>query len=312
MKSADEWFDAGMAHLQLAWSADHHSELAGDLEDAVAHFDRALALRPEHAEAWAQKGLALARLDRHEEAAVALGEALRLRPGETELWLKRSGCLASLGRHVEALAACDEVLRRRPDDVEAWFRKAQMLDALRLTVDALAAWDEALRRLSFSERRFRALLARAGALERLGRRGEAGAAFQEAIEAGGRLHPMSGLHSTTFQEALREFEEARAAYHEHIQSKAGEPGTWRSAGRAFLGAKRTQESLAAYEELIRLVPDDADAWWGKAEALVQAGRREEAVPVYQEALRLRPGHLGISARLGVVLKELGGAKGRHG
>ena len=198
------------------------------------------------------------------------------------------------------------------------FRKAEMLDALGRDAHALAAWDEVLRQpdcrtinfhsrmvhvLTFDVPRLKARLSRAGALARLGRRGEAVTAYREAIEEG-----EEGLHCPAFYDALRNLEAARAAYHEHVQRKPKDPGTWRSAGHAFLCAGRIQESLEAYETMIRLAPDDAEGWQGKAEALVQSGRREESLSAFRQALSIRPDFSAASARLRVVLEEIDASK----
>lgn len=153
-----------MADMEMSWHADYQSEMKADLVNAIADFDQALALRPEHVDAWFQKGLALARL----------------------------------GRHEAALAAFEETLQRRPDDSGAWYGKAETLEALKRNAEALAAWDEVLRApecrtMNFHARqvrivtgdfrRVRARVSRANALARLGRRAEAVAAYREVIGA---------------------------------------------------------------------------------------------------------------------------------
>jgi tetratricopeptide (TPR) repeat protein len=314
MKDADACFKEGMKHIGLSWHADYHSEVVGDLEAAIGEFDRALALQPDHAEAWIQKGIALARLGQHEKAATALAEAIRLRPDDPELWLQRAGSLHGLQRHAEALAACDEALHRRPDDGEALFLRAETLDALGRDAHALSAWDEVLRRgdcrtinlhsrtmrvVTTDFRRLRARLARAANLARLGQRGEAVVAYRGLIEEN-----VDREAAQPFQASLRTLEAARSAYHAYIEEHANDPMTLKCAGNAFLCARRTSEALELYETATRLDPGDADAWLGKAAALVQAGRRAESIPAYRESLRLKPGYLASSLRLDVVLKEL--------
>lgn len=315
MKTFGEWFEKAMGHVKLSCAADSVSELRSDLEDAVAAFDQALALDPDHAQACAEKGRALARMDQHEAAAAALARAVTLAPARTEFWLEWSSALASLDRHNDALKACDEVLRREPNEPNARFRKAEMLSALGRHEDALAAWNMVLRApdnrtfdfhgrtvkvLLSDVRRQRARLSRAGALAGLGWRDESIAAYREIIESG-----EMGLQRPLFHQALRDVEPARAAYHEHLGKHAGDPRKWQLAGSDFLCAQRTNEALNAYEKMISAVPGEADAWSGKAEALMQAGRYEEALRAYRESLVLRPGHLGVLSRAGVALKKLG-------
>src|SRR4029453_6949934 len=98
MTDADACFEEGMKHVGLSRHADYHSEYVGDLEDAIACFDRALALKPDHAEAASEKGTALAALGRDAEAAETLARAIHLRPEMAQLWLRRAGALQPIGR----------------------------------------------------------------------------------------------------------------------------------------------------------------------------------------------------------------------
>jgi tetratricopeptide (TPR) repeat protein len=314
MKDADACFKEGMKRIDMSWHADYHSEVVGDLEAAIGEFDRVLALRPDHAEAWKQKGIALARLGQHENAASALAEAIRLRPDDPELWLQRAGSLHDLQRHAETLTACAEALRRRPGDGEALFLRAETLDALGRHADALSAWDEVLqqgdlrtfsfhsrpfRMLGTDARRWRARLSRAANLAALGRHDEAVAAYRQLIEENVDRHA-----AEPFQAALRTLEAARSAYRAYIEGHANDPAALKRAGNAFLCARSAAEALALFETTIRLDPRDADAWIGKAEALVQSDRRAEAADAFREALRVKPGYRAASLRLERVQREI--------
>jgi tetratricopeptide (TPR) repeat protein len=320
MSDAEACFDEGMKHIGLSHHADYHSEYVGDLEDAVACFDRALALNADHAAAWSEKGTALAILGRHEEAAAALAEAIRLRPGVAELWLESAGSLNRLGRYEEAVAACDATLRLRLGDADAMFLRAESLEALDRNAEALAAWDEVLgqgdlrtmnfhgrtvRAISNDFRRLRALLSRAAALARLERRAAAIDAYRRSIDEGAALAMSS---SEQFSAALATHDAARDAYQAYIESHADDPLVWRKAGDNFLKASRAADAMAAYERVVDLAPKDADAWIGKAEALVQSGRRTEAIAAFREALRIKPGYLAASLRLERVQKEIARAQ----
>jgi tetratricopeptide (TPR) repeat protein len=320
MNDAEACFEEGMKRIGMSQHTDYHSEYVGDLEDAIANFDKALALKPDHVDACIQKGFALARLGRHADAVIVLAKAIGFRPGDAGLWLEEAGALQRLQRHEEAVAACDETLRLRPDDAEAEFVRAGSLDALGRDLEALAAWDLVLRRgdsrtmnfhgqtvrvLTADFRRLKAYLARASALARLARRAEAIDAYRKAIDEGAAREMAA---SDDFCAALATHDEARVAYQTHIEGHAEDPLTWRRAGSDFIRAGRSADALAAYERAIHLAPGDADGWIGKAEALVQSGRRAESIEAFREALRVKPGYLAASLRLERVQKEIGRAQ----
>jgi len=302
MKDADAWFKEGLHHIGMSYSADSHSELLGDLESALAAFDQALALQPDHADSLAEKAIALARLDRHEEAAAAFAQAIGQSPENAQLRLLRARSLNRLGRHEEALVASDEVLARRAEDVEALYLRALALDALGRNEAALEAWDCFLQQpdpRSLHVHPGRARLARATALARAGRHAEALAGFLESIRDGECFRAERDFHA-----ALGTVDAAREAYAAYLASKATDPLAWIRAGQTYLRAGLVAQSLKAYETATRVAPGNADAWWGVAEAMARAGRREESIAMFDQALRLAPDYLGVKARRQVVLREM--------
>ncbi len=91
------------------------------------------------------KGMALASLDRSQEALHAYEQALRLRPDYPEAWVNKAALFGRLGAHQEALDACKEALRLQPDDSMAWRNKGVALLGLEDSKGALDAFDQSLR-----------------------------------------------------------------------------------------------------------------------------------------------------------------------
>jgi predicted O-linked N-acetylglucosamine transferase (SPINDLY family) len=87
-------------------------------DEAVASYDRALAIKPD-AETWNNRGYALQGGGRRIEALASFEKALALEPGNIPALYKRGVMLSELGRTDEALAAYDRVLAREPNHVEA-------------------------------------------------------------------------------------------------------------------------------------------------------------------------------------------------
>ena len=102
-----------MGKAQLAYYVNQY-------ETAIALCNTILEeLKPGYPEAWYNKGVALWKLGRHEEALRAWEEALRLKPDDPEVWNNKGVALDELGRREEALCAYDEALRLKPDFPEA-------------------------------------------------------------------------------------------------------------------------------------------------------------------------------------------------
>jgi O-antigen ligase len=75
----------------------------GELEQALASWQRVLVLRPQRFEARMQRGVLLARLERLPEAQAAFDSALELDPAHAPLLRNRARCFAEQGRVPEAL-----------------------------------------------------------------------------------------------------------------------------------------------------------------------------------------------------------------
>ena len=72
---------------------------------ALAHYDKVLALQPEDAAAWINRGTVLSELGRGEEALASYDHALALQPEDADVWNNRGNVLRELGRGEEALAS---------------------------------------------------------------------------------------------------------------------------------------------------------------------------------------------------------------
>jgi tetratricopeptide (TPR) repeat protein len=89
--------------------------MPGRLEEAIAHYEEAVRLKPDYAEAHSNLGNALGSLGRTRDAVAEYGEALRLRPDDARIHLGLALVLLKIpGREGEAAAQLREALRLQP------------------------------------------------------------------------------------------------------------------------------------------------------------------------------------------------------
>jgi protein O-GlcNAc transferase len=101
------------------------------LELAVQLYRDILKREPRHVEALSSQGLALQKLQRHEEALTCLAQAVQLNPGHANAQLNLGLTYQSLGQLDEARAAYQRALAIEPGHLQALFNIAKMLqDAL--------------------------------------------------------------------------------------------------------------------------------------------------------------------------------------
>lgn len=113
-------------HLQQAMKARNE----GNLDLAVAHYGKAVALDPGHAVAAYNLGTTLGTLGRHAEALLHLDHAVELDPRHRDAHFGRASALTHLGRHAEAVEALETVLEIDPEDRVARYRLALVLNVL--------------------------------------------------------------------------------------------------------------------------------------------------------------------------------------
>lgn len=116
----------------------------GKYEEALNAFDKVIEVRPDYANAWYYKGLALGGLDRNEEALKAHDKAIELNPDYANAWINRGVALDNLGRYEEALKAYDKVIGLNPDFAEAWGNKGVTLVKVGRYEEALKAYDKVI------------------------------------------------------------------------------------------------------------------------------------------------------------------------
>jgi tetratricopeptide (TPR) repeat protein len=104
-----------VAHLNLGEAL----RRTGRREEAVDHFQAAIAIRPALSEAHNNLGEILLSLHRTDEAAPHLEEAIRLQPDSAEARLNMGALFLRRARYDEAAAQYREALRLKPDYTEA-------------------------------------------------------------------------------------------------------------------------------------------------------------------------------------------------
>ena len=99
----------------------------GQLEDAVASYGRALALKPDFAEAHNNKGNTLRKLGRLEESAEAFERVLAIDPDQLKTRANFVNLKLQQGDPAAALVLCDSFLERKPGDSAALGLKSVVL-----------------------------------------------------------------------------------------------------------------------------------------------------------------------------------------
>jgi len=196
--------------------------------------NQSLAIDPNYAEAWSNRGNALNDLRRHEEALASHERSIELKPDSAKAWSNRGVALNALRRHEEALASYERAIALKPDSAEAWSNRGVALNALRRHEEALASYERAI------------------------------ALKPDYAEAWSNRGVALG--------DLQRHEEALASYERSIELKPDSAEAWFHRGNALNDLRRHEEALANYERAIALKPDYPDALYNKG--LLQLAQKD--------------------------------------
>ena len=279
------------AALQASPTADTALNLLGYAQhlqarhdEAIASFERLVAMRPQRREYWVNFGTALREADRLDEAAAAYHRAYLL--GERSAgYLFNIGLLAvARGDHDTARQAFGDAHRAQPRDAEiacnyasACWETMQVAEGL----DALAGWRE------FDGLDPVQMAALATLMMTLGNAREAGAALDQAMTAP-VLEPYAVLQLAMAFERMNRLDQARELL-ARLQSVPEEAlGPELTAARAKLAQRDKQHEVAveAYRRLVAQCPAPEMKFhhlFPLAQSLDALGRYDEAFAALLEA-----------------------------
>jgi tetratricopeptide (TPR) repeat protein len=117
----------------------------GRYQEAIESFDKALAINPDYHNAWNLRGAVLNNLGRYQEAIENYDKALAIKPDFDWAWNNRGLALDSLGRYQEAIENYNKALAIKPNYYWAWSNRGTALGKLGRYQEAIDSYDKALK-----------------------------------------------------------------------------------------------------------------------------------------------------------------------
>ncbi len=150
----------------------------GRYEEAIASYDRAVAIKSDLHEAWHDRGISLGILGRHEEAISSYDRAVAFKSDFHESYYDRGVALDNSGRYEEAVASYDRAVAIKPDEHKAWHNRGISLYNLGRCEEAITSFDRAV---AIKPDEYKAWHNRGISLGILGRHEEAITSFDRAV-----------------------------------------------------------------------------------------------------------------------------------
>lgn len=215
----------------------------GRLDEALADYDRALAMEPRLAEAHYNRGFVLFDLGRHDAAVAAFDKALALRPGDAAALNQKGVALRRLRRWDEAIKSYDAALAAAPDYAQALSNRGCAYHDLRRYKEALASFEMSLAR---DPDNAKTLNNRGITLHRMGH-----------------------------------FDAARQSYEASLKISPDDPETLTNQGVVLRDMACHAEALRAFDRAIAIDPHYANAYWNKGVSKLLLGKFDEGWRLYE-------------------------------
>ncbi len=129
----ESWFEVGLKQASL-----------GDLEKAIAGWNKVLQFNPELAEVWHNRGSALGRMGKYQESVVSFDRALEIEPNHYQAWNDRAHALYLMEKWQEAVDSWNKAISIMPNNHQFWYNRGCALEKLNLIEEAIASHEKAL------------------------------------------------------------------------------------------------------------------------------------------------------------------------
>lgn len=277
---------------------------AGDLQGAEAGYRRALAIKPDFADALDLLGLVALQSGHPEPALGLIGRALAVNPRHPAYRTHEGMTLAALGRQADAVASFERALKADGKFLDALVNLGHCLLALGRPADALKRFTRAAALAPAAP----AIRNAVGVAEmQLGHAAQAEAAFRKALSLAPDFiearHNLANFLLESGRAADAETE-GRALLAATAAHALGHADALMLLAKALTAQDRAGEAVALltpHREAARSLALDM----ALGEALVDAERLDEAVALYRDVRTKAPGTAGVAYNLGIALKALG-------
>ncbi|AOJ30153.1 tetratricopeptide repeat protein [Burkholderia metallica] len=340
-------YDAGLALMEQSLverpDASYFNNLgnmlreSGRLDDAIVHYRRAVALRPDFPEAHNNLGNALRDAREPTAAMESCARAIELRPGYAQAYNNLGNALRDLGEHEAAAASYAKAVAHQPqyadaycnlgnalhaqekfDDAADAYRRAIALqpgfrvahqglsETLRAAGDLRGAVDHAREGLDPGDADAHCVLARL--LQRIGDFDKALELLEQAV-AIDPAHAQAWAWLGDLRNQQGEYGEAVQACRHAIELDPELADAYNFLGYAYHNLNRLAAAELSYRHAIDLNPDDADAHQNLAAALFRLEKFDEAMKHTEIARELGIDPLKLQMTLGDILWAKGDLAG---
>ena len=129
----ESWFNLGLKQVS-----------AGEFNQAIASWEKALKINPNLSEAWHNRGSALGRLGEYEQAVTSFQQALTIDPQNYQAWNDCAHALYQLQQWADAVNSWSNALQITPANHLFWYNRGCGLEQLENWTEAIVSYEKSL------------------------------------------------------------------------------------------------------------------------------------------------------------------------
>lgn len=284
------------AHYNLGIAIAHR----GDLDEAVACWQRAIDLKPDFSDAYQSQGFVLQKQEKFEEAIPCYLKTLEIKPDWTETYYNLGICFSQQNKLDEAIACFQKAIQLEPAFAQAYGDWGNALLEQGKLDEAITCLQKAIQlKPAFAQ----AYCNWSDALAKQGKYNEAiasNACFLKALQ----VQPESADVYFYLGKALarqNKFYRAITCYKKALQIQPNSAEIYFDLGKALAQQGKLDEAIACYKKALQMQADSAEVYLYLGKALAQQGNLNKAIASYQNALEINPNLAEVYFDLGNAL-----------
>lgn len=303
-KAYDQLLDMVIAHgsdLHLIKLMAEASYETGRFSETKGWLDRADAMTAKDAQICYLKGNLVKEEDRYEDALRHYEAALAINP-KHDLSLFHAGiCHHMTGAPKEAMRYYDRAKRQQLQNPDLYYNRGLLQTEAGDIKAALAEYQAALR----LNPNFAKALSNIGVIHKqAGELDKAVSFFQRALKASPNYGIAMLNLADTLQDA-GQLAEARTLYARYMEMFGTDATVLGNTGACLYSLARYDEAIDCFEKALAEQPDNPVYWHNLGISAYELGQHDRAMDAYDKALALRPNYPSIFANRGNILRQRG-------
>jgi len=273
----------------------------GDLAHAIADYEQAITRKPNFAVAYNNRGLAYADKGDLDHAIADYDQAIALKPDFAWAYVNRGAAYDDKGDLDRAIADFSQAIALKPDVAEAYYNRGVAYADKGDLAHAIADYDQAI---ALQPDFAAAYVNRGVAYADKGDLAHAIADYDQAIALQPDFAEAYNNRGNAYA-SKGDLDHAIADYDQAIALKPDYASAYNNRGTAYADKGDLDHAIADYDQAIALKPDLTEAYTGRGLAYHLKGDLDHAIADYDQAIALKPDFAGAYNGRGVAYVSKG-------